>query len=69
MSKAGRPKTTHCKRGHERVPGETSCVICRRYRERLRYEMNAALREKKCAYQSQWRKDFFAKNGYWASAA
>jgi hypothetical protein len=66
--KAGRPRSTHCKRGHERKPGEKVCIACRRFRERFRYESNPVLRLKKTTYQAQWRKDFFEKNGYWASA-
>ncbi len=67
--KPGRPRSTHCKRGHERDRAEASCVPCRRMRERWKYEANSELRAKKCAYQSQWRKDFFAKNGFHASEA
>lgn len=63
--KRGRPRATECKRGHARVPGELSCVACRRYRYRLKYEMDAAFRERKCQYQSAYRKSFFEKNGYW----
>lgn len=64
--KVGRPKSTHCKRGHERQPDELSCVACRRFRERWKYESDAVFRQKKLDYQVQWRKDFFAANGYWA---
>lgn len=62
--KAGRPRTTHCKRGHKRVAEETSCVSCRRYRERLKYERNEAFRESKKSYQRDYRAAFYAEHGY-----
>lgn len=58
---------THCKRGHERVPGTKHCVKCRRLRDQRRYADNPELRERKRAYQRQWRKDFVFANGYWPS--
>lgn len=63
----GRPKTTHCKRGHERVPGEKSCIKCRRLREQWRYHSNPELRQRKCEYQRQWRRDFVKAHGFWPS--
>jgi hypothetical protein len=65
MRKIGRPRATHCKRGHERVPGQVSCVLCRRFRERQKYKNNAEFMHRKRRYQSRWRKSFFAKNGFW----
>ncbi|WP_130214516.1 hypothetical protein [Bradyrhizobium genosp. SA-3] len=67
LRRVGRPRSTHCKRGHERVAGEKSCVACRRFRERLKYRFNEEFREKKKVYQRGWRKDFFDKNGFWAA--
>lgn len=61
--RVGRPKTTHCKRNHPRVPGEKSCIKCRRYRERLKYQFNEEFRERKKAAQRQWRKDFVFAHG------
>ncbi|WP_454627671.1 hypothetical protein [Bradyrhizobium cenepequi] len=66
--KAGRPKSTHCKRGHERVSDEKACIACRRLRERWKYQADDAFRGRKVSYQRQWRKDFFAAHGFWASA-
>lgn len=64
--KAGRPRSPFCKRGHPRVVGEAACVGCRRLRERAKYAANEVFRDKKKAYQSQYRAEFFAKNGFHA---
>lgn len=64
MCKAGRPRSTHCKRGHERVPGEYCCLKCRRYRERLRYDTNPDFRQKKIDYAVQWKRAFVEANGF-----
>lgn len=66
--KAGRPRTTHCKRGHERQPGKVSCVACRSLRQHIRYHSDPELRARKQAYQVQWRAAFIEKNGYSSSA-
>lgn len=63
----GRPKSAYCKRGHARIRGQKRCVLCRRYRDRLKYQTNADFKRRKIEYQRQWRKDFFVENGYWAS--
>jgi hypothetical protein len=67
LRRVGRPRATHCKRGHERKPDEKSCIACRRFRERLKYRFNEEFREKKKGYQRKWRRDFFEKNGFWAA--
>lgn len=64
----GRPKSTHCKRGHPRVVGEKSCYACRLMRQRWKYELNKEFRERKRAYARQYRREFFAKNGFWSSS-
>lgn len=62
--KAGRPRSIVCKRNHPRVAGETSCTACRRFRERVKYAKNEALREKKRTYQKTYRAAFFQEHGY-----
>lgn len=62
--KPGRPRSIECKRGHPRVAGEASCVTCRRYRERLKYELDGEFRDKKKTYQQGYREAFFAEHGY-----
>lgn len=65
----GRPRQSMCKRGHFRVPGMRQCIPCRRLRERLRYRRDEEFRQKKRAYQIEWRKDFLACYGIHAAQA
>jgi hypothetical protein len=62
--KRGRPRLPQCKRGHDRVPSEKSCIACRRYRERVKYETNSAFRGKKKTYQAEYRAAFITEHGY-----
>jgi hypothetical protein len=55
---------THCKRGHERVPGELSCVRCRRLREQWKYAENEEFRNRKKSYQRAWHAAFRAQHGH-----
>jgi hypothetical protein len=67
LRRTGRPRTTHCKRNHERVPGEKFCKECQRFRYRMKYRLNEEFRTRKKKQVSQYRRTFRADNGFWPS--
>lgn len=62
--KPGRPRTTHCKRGHKRSPNIKHCPMCRSLLERRKYAENAKFRARKLAYK-QWYTNGDAQGRSW----
>jgi hypothetical protein len=63
-----RPRSTHCKRGHERVEGEKACKACLRLRYRAKYERDEEFRERKKAQTLAYKRKFVEENGFWPDA-
>jgi hypothetical protein len=63
-----RRRSTHCKRGHERVAGEKACKACLRMRYRAKYARDEAFRKRKRAQVNEWRRKFVDANGFWPDA-
>jgi hypothetical protein len=65
-ARVGRPKSPICRRGHirQRQPNETYCKECKKEKDRLRYQSNPELRQRKRDYQRTYRAEFKQEFGF-----